>query len=95
MHGDWKGPFQRRLQKARSERGRRMANARWAKDRAERDRLALLTAEQFPSRIVRRIVVIDDERVVREVTIWNWESGREWKRKERQVLARGMQHIAA
>ena len=86
MHGDWKGPFQRRLQKAASERGRRMANARWTRERAERDRLAVLMAEQFPSRIVRRIVVIDNERDVREVTIWNWESGRDWKRKERQIL---------
>jgi alkyl hydroperoxide reductase subunit AhpC len=68
-----------------------MAKARWTKDRAERNRQALLMAEQFPSRIVRRIVVIDDERDVREVTIWNWESGRDWKRKERRVLARRMQ----
>ena len=86
MRGDWKGPFNRRLQKARSERGRRLASIRWAKDRDQRDRLAMLTAEQFPSRIVRRIVVIDNERVVREVTIWNWESGREGRRKERAVL---------
>ena len=87
MHGDWKGPFQRRLQKARSDRGRRLANLRWAKDRAERERLAALTAEHFPRRIVRRIVVIDNERDVREVTLWNWESARAWKRKERKVLA--------
>ena len=86
MRGDWKGPFQRRLQKARSERGRRLANIRWAKDRAERNKLAALTAEQFPSRIVRRIVVIDNERTVREETFWNFESQRSWRRKERKVL---------
>jgi hypothetical protein len=65
-----------------------MARARWAKDRAERDRLARLTAEQFPSRIVRRIVVIDDERIVREATFWSFESRRSWKRKEREILIR-------
>ena len=66
-----------------------MANARWKRERAERDRVAALTAEQYPSRIVRRIIVIDNERDVREVTIWNWESGRDWKRKERKVLTPG------
>ena len=86
MHGDWKGPYSRRLQKAASERGWRMAKARWTKDRIERDRRATLTAEQSPSRIVRRIVVIDDERTVREATFWTWDSRREWRRKERRVL---------
>ena len=69
-----------------SERGRQMANARWAKDRIERDRLAKLTAEQCPARIVRRIVVIDNEKTVREATFWNWESRRSWRRKELAVL---------
>lgn len=90
MHGDWKGPYQRRLAKKASERGRRMANARWRKDRREREKLAVLTAEQFPRRIVRRIIVIDDERTVREATFWDWESGRDWKRKPRKNnLTRG------
>lgn len=86
MPYDWKGPYSRRLAKAASERGRRMAKARWTKDRMERDRIARLTAEQFPSRIVRRIVVIEDERIVREATFWSFESRRSWHRKERQVL---------
>ena len=76
----------RRKVRADSERGRRMANARWAKDRIERDRLAKLTAEQCPSRIVRRIVVIDNETAVREAVFWNWESRRSWRRKELAVL---------
>ena len=63
-----------------------MANVRWAKDRIERDRLAALTAEQHPTRIVRRIVVIDDERTVREATFWSFESRRSWARKLRNVL---------
>ena len=63
-----------------------MAKARWAKDRTNRDRLAKLTAEQCPSRIIRRIVVIDHETTVREATFWNWESRRSWRRKELAVL---------
>ena len=86
MHSDWKGPFQRRLQKASSERGRRMANARWKRDRIERNRMALLTAEQYPSRIAERIIVIRNETEVLEVTIWNWESGRSVMRKRRSVM---------
>ena len=45
MHRDWKGPFNRRLQKSRSERGRRMANARWQRDRERRTALAKVMAE--------------------------------------------------
>lgn len=86
MRGDWKGPFSRRLQRAASDRGRRMANARWDLDRARRARLAALTAEQYPQRIRRRIVVIDDETRVRETVIWAWDSVREWRRKERAAL---------
>lgn len=63
-----------------------MAKVRWTRDRARRDRLAALTAEQYPQRIRRRIVVIDDEVRVRETVIWTWDSGREWRRKERAAL---------
>ena len=63
-----------------------MANARWAKERIERDKRAALTAEQCPSHIVRRIVVIDNETTVREATFWNFESRRSWRRKELAVL---------
>lgn len=64
-----------------------MANVRWARFRADRDRFAALTAEQCPRRIARRIIVIDDEIRVRETVIWNWESDRAWQRKERAALA--------
>ena len=86
MHNDWKGAYSRRLQKSASERGRRMAERRWQLDRERREKLALLTAEQYPNRIVRRIVVIDGEQEVREAVIWNWDSDREARRKTRQVL---------
>lgn len=33
MRGDWKGPYNRRLAKRRSERGRRLANIRWQRFR--------------------------------------------------------------
>lgn len=82
----WKGAFSRKLQRAASERGRRMAKRRWELDRERRNKLAELTAEQFPSRIVRRIVVIDNETTVRETTIWSFDSYREARRKERAVL---------
>jgi hypothetical protein len=62
-----------------------MAAARWAKDRERRDRLALLTAEQYPNRIVRRIIVVDREKDVREAVIWDWDSAREARRKVRRL----------
>ena len=86
MHNDWKGPYLRRLHKNASERGKRMAAARWAKDRERRKRLAQLTAEQYPNRIVRRVIVIDGERTAREAVIFLWDSDREARRKVRRVL---------
>ena len=87
MPRDWKGPFQRRLQALATERGRRMANRRWELDRQRREKIAVLTAEQFPSQIVRRIVVIINERVVREATIWSFDSASSANRKIKAVLA--------
>ena len=63
-----------------------MARARWDMDRQRRDRLAALSPEQYPDEIVRRIVVIDDEREVRECVIRSWDSAREARRKVRSVL---------
>ena len=64
-----------------------MAQRRWAIDRARRDRLAALTAEQCPSGIVRRVVVIDWESVVHEAVIWSWDSARSARAKIRRVLS--------
>jgi hypothetical protein len=87
MPSDWKGPFNRRMRTRASERGRRMAARRWALDRERRDQLAALTAEHDPSRILRRIVVIDQERDVRETVIWSWDSFRSARRKIRAALS--------
>jgi len=74
--------------KALRERGRKMAIRRWQIDRQMRNRIAALNADQFPARIVRRIVVIDDEKHVKEATFWNWESRRDRQRKMRNILRR-------
>jgi len=66
-----------------------MAMARWRQDRELRDKLAKLTAEQYPTRIIRRIIVIDDERVMREAVIWSFDYAKDAKRKTRQVLQYG------
>jgi hypothetical protein len=71
----------RRKVKAASERGKRMAMRRWELDRKRRNKMALLTAEQFPSHIVRRVVVITNESIVREATIWSFDSAASAKRK--------------
>lgn len=81
------GPWTRRKMRAASERGRRMALRRWEMDRARRDRLAAADPAWAGREIVRRIVVIDHERTVREVTIYADDSLREARRKLRRVLA--------
>jgi hypothetical protein len=86
MHTEYKSPYQRRLAIAASERGRRMARRRWDIERHRRAALGALTADRYPSRIVRRIVVIDNETDVREATFWNWESARHQKRKLKEIL---------
>lgn len=86
MPGDWKGPFSRRLQRRASERGRQMAKRRWELDRQRCYKLAALTAEQFPTQILRRIVVIDNETTVREAVIFSFDSFAEARRKEKHVL---------
>ena len=63
-----------------------MANRRWQLDRERRDKEALLFAESYPNKIIRRIVVIDNETTVREVVIWAWDSWRESKRKIKLAL---------
>ena len=72
-----------------------MAQARWRADRERRQRLAALTAEQFPGHIVRRIVVIDGETNVREAVVWSFDSTREARRKTRAVLGPATGRIEA
>ena len=64
-----------------------MANRRWQLDRERRDKLAALTAEQFPAQIIRRVIVIDNETRVREAVIWSWDYWKDQQRKIRSVLA--------
>lgn len=85
MASNWRGAFSRRKQKAASDRGKRMAKARWAKEASRRTRLAELTADQYPSKIVRRIIVIENERDVKEATIWSFDSARSSSRKVRSL----------
>lgn len=85
MPSDWKGAFSRRLQRQQSERGKRLARIRWAKDRERRDRLAALEAERNPTRIAARLVVVVDEQKVREFTMWSFESWRERRKKCRKA----------
>ena len=73
--------------KRASERARAMARERWRRDRERRAMLAALQPEQAPNHIIRRIVVIDRERIVRECVLWSWDSLRECRRKARQVLS--------
>ena len=77
--------------KAARERGRKMAAARWRIDRMRRDQLAALSPERYPGRILRRIVVIEEERTVREVILRESDSEREARRKIKWVLTRSEQ----
>lgn len=86
MPTDWKGPYKRRLAKRASERGKRMAKARWVKFHAQRDRMDALDPVRL-GRIKRRIVVIDDEVRIKERTFYKFDRPCDWKRKLREVLA--------
>jgi len=78
--------YETRKIKAARERGRRMATRRWELDRARRARWAAAEPVFSARTIVRRVVVIDRETVVREVTIFADDSLRDARRKIRRVL---------
>lgn len=67
-------------------RGRLMTATRWAWERERRRRMAELTPERRPGRIVRRVIVIDDERTVREAVLWADDSPAVVRGKLREVL---------
>lgn len=73
--------------RAAAERARLRARRRWELDRQRRDALAGTAPELLINRIVRRIVVIDHEQHVREAVIYEFDSMREARRKQRQVLS--------
>lgn len=78
--------YQTRRRKAASERGRRMAEKRWQNEDRRREQLAGMDPVKFPGAIMRRIVVIEREQVVREAVIYEFDSAREVRRKLRRVL---------
>jgi len=59
--------------KRRSDRGKRMAAERWRRDRERRDKLAMMEPINYPSRIVRRIIVITGEVEVREAILYEFD----------------------
>jgi hypothetical protein len=77
--------YHQRVTKRLSERGRKMAQARWRKDRERQE--ALARRDPDPARgIARRIIVIEEERRVREVTIYEDDCLAKARRKVREVL---------
>jgi hypothetical protein len=87
MPGDWKGPYRRRLQKRASERGRRMANARWAKFHADRSRLDVLDPVRVGGRIIERLVRVTAESRVIERTFYEFDRPCDWRRKRNEIFA--------
>jgi hypothetical protein len=86
MHGE---SFTQRQIRLKREKGRRMANARWKADRERREALAAAEGRdplRCPGgRIMRRIVVVVEEKEVFEVVIRAGDSGREINRKLRSA----------
>lgn len=63
-----------------------MAARRWEIDSRMRARLAATEPAQFSGKIIRRIVVIERESIVREAVIYDFDSARSARRKLRSVL---------
>ena len=79
--------YQTRKIKAARERGRRLANIRWDKERAMRDRIAAIEPANFCGEIVRRVVVIDREKTAREIVFYTFDTYSDRRRKLRDVRA--------
>jgi hypothetical protein len=86
MPRDWKTGHFNRLRARRSERGRKMANRRWQIQRQREAELAAMDPIKLTGRIIRRIVVIDHERDVRECVFTDLTSRRQAAAQLRQVL---------
>lgn len=86
MLRDWKSGYSRRLQDAASERGRRMANVRWDRERERMARLDVLDPVRVGGRIVERLVRIIGENRVIERTFYEFDRPCDWKRKRREIL---------
>lgn len=79
--------FSLRKKQAASERGRRMAAARWENERRRQEELAAKDPAFSGLEIARRIVVIDRECAVRETVIYAGDSLRSARQKLRKVLS--------
>jgi hypothetical protein len=85
MRHNW---FSVKKKKAASLKARFRAQKRWAKDREHREWLNTIDPIRFGGRIVRRIVVIDNESTVRERTFFQFDRACDWKRKLREILGK-------
>ena len=63
-----------------------MNDARWKADRERRNLWASMAPERVPAKIVRRIIVIDNETMVREAVIYDTDNYRDARRKQTAVL---------
>jgi hypothetical protein len=85
MHGD---SYSNQQILRKRERGRRMANARWAADRRRRDELARtepLVQVQSGRRLIMRIVVITADQRAVELCRWSDTSARAWASLKRSA----------
>lgn len=85
MHFPPKNPTIRKI-RAASDRGRRMAQARWKMERQRQAQLAAKDPAFTGLEIIRRIVVIDRETTAREAVIYSCDSARSARTKLRNVL---------
>jgi hypothetical protein len=84
-HGKTAMSYKTRKIKARRERGRKLSNIRWERDRAHRAALAAIDPVRFE--VVLRIVVVDHETSVREIVFYEHDRYTDRKRKLREAGA--------
>lgn len=71
-----------------SEQGRKAARVRWNRESEKRKRLDALDPVRVGGKVVRRIVVIDDECRVKERAFYEFDLACDWRRKMKEVLAK-------
>lgn len=84
---DMRNPVNCRIRRL-SEQGRKAARVRWDKESQRRRKLDDIDPIRVGGRIVRRIVVIDNERRVKERCFYEFDLERDWRRKMKEVLVR-------
>lgn len=65
-----------------------MANVRWSNERARQAAIAAADPLRVTGKIIRRIVVIDDEREAREAVIYDFDSARSARAKIKKILTK-------